>query len=436
MKQRRLKDRRTSLYSFEKDIIQSINKGWVRVISANKFQLAFNPWVDSSIVSNVVYVTEIPHELHHNDFISVESELRKYGIGDKHPSLHPVKYEEYKLVTNIEKIKPKIFKPRYIDLKDFSHEITTGWIKPEDDDLDQTFALHAISSPPMMVKVGGIGSIAMRNKGTMWDLEGIEPTLRSILPEELCKANAHSFIGFPESYEKYQFYREKISSGYSEELSYDYPTTKLRRDRSFIISIPILISNSKFLAAPEIDEPDYFEFLMNARINEPEISDRSEKLLRDYMIEISQVENTRFARFNINIDQFSLHRIALAKARLEYKSELEEQTIKESYTYVKKAFDDFYVYLKNNNFDFYRGDRYRYGDEDDAEENLPIKTRKIWEAIIANEEWVKKGVIFEEFVIVLQDRFSYEEINQAIERLNSVGLIIYYDKGRRIKPVR
>lgn len=344
MKQRRLKDRHNCLFSFEKDIIESNNKGWVRIINANKFQLAFNPWVDGSVISNTIYVTEFPHGLHYNDFISVERELKNYGIRDKRPSLYPVKTERYELVTNIKMIKPRIFKPRYIDHKDFSHEITNGWIKPEEDDLDQTFALHAISSPPTMVKVGGIGSIAMRNKCAVRDLEGIEPTIRGILPEELCKSNAHSFIGFPESYEKYLFYRDKISSGYSEELSYDYPTTKLRRDRSFIISVPILISNSKFLAAPDIDDPDYFEYLMNARINEPEISDRSAKLLHDYMIEISQVENTRFARFNIHIDQYSLHRISLAKARLEYKLELEEQTIKESYAYVKKTFDDFYLY--------------------------------------------------------------------------------------------
>jgi hypothetical protein len=358
---------------------------------------------------------EMPPE---NECIRVEGREDKKPIFKQNSTIG--RYEKTMYVEDLKPYKIKRNKPDCSD-KDFIYYCTSNWDSASEDDLDKMIALQLVSCPFSIAGPGGLGSITSKITGTgalgIRYISDLESTFKSIIPINFY--SDHDLYRF--SFLKGKSHSMKRSTKQFCELNYVKSCLNvdeaLKAPKEISIQIPLLVHEAKLNKKLNDCQDLILQYQLTALTYQPKFEDQQ---LRIFDRNVKDILELKFKEDFLNVDPFTINKLALAFSRLYLSNEIESDRFKDATKLFFDQWEDWSDYLSGHKIEFQHRS---VAMANDTKLNLTLKEQKVCGVLQrvhdeTNELWIKSDE--------LKEHMKDKNINliQTLENLSSSAIII------------
>lgn len=435
MKPIKLSERIAGFYAFERELLKESNhRGFVRFTGEGRIQLVSNQFMDAR---RGTFEYRLPEDLrlYDNQFVEL-------SVGPKRVEVYDVEKrsilaKSYQYYYDVEAVRYPDFKPPrpYLDESDFLYRLTSHWNHAHQDRLDECVALQILSCPPNKVPIGGVGSRSLSNSQERNPLKHLEETISASLPAECFESNTAFRFGIVQSPDQDLRLRQVFERRSVLELSYNYMTMPKFTGRPLPVAIPTVINSATFDKGRLEPDPDVLEYVLLSHFLRPVIKEPIVEKFISTIKEVWEDQGPQFLRLGIEIDRYSIHRVAQAFCRLSFKDAVDDDIVTKSGKWLRSVFAAYYDAIEHV-FDT-RGEAYREPTPRPVSpyEDLPRIERTIIKKIVELFDQNGQAVTTDAIVQILNGQFDRSEVVPAFEKLNLVGYIMQSPNGLGYIPV-
>jgi len=431
----RLSDRTVGFFAFEREFLKESNhRGFVKFTGDGTFQLVSNQFMKPR---EGHFEYRLPEDivLHDNQLVelSVGPRLCKVDEFAKRSTL-AASYRYYYEVLDAQPLQYRPPRP-YISRDEFLYRLTRNWNRAHEDQLDECIALQVLSCPPNTVPIGGIGSQTLHYGTTKSPLAHLSKTIAMSLPGECFGHNSTFRFGIVENLTQNAHLRRIFELRTIPEISYNYMTIIKLSGKPLPIAVPTLVENATFNGERQEPDRDVLEYVLLSHFREPVVSDQMvDKFIR-CIKEIREDQAPAFLRLGIDIDKFSINRVAQAFCRLDFKDAVDDDVVARSRRWLKSVFARYYEAIEDT-FDT-KGDAYREPSPKPISvyEDLPKREKLVLKKIVELFDETGQEVSTNTAAQALTGQLDETSVVASIDKLYLEGFVVRGTSGKGYKPL-